>query len=144
MTTSKPFPKTMPFGAFLITLWEEPSDLYPLSVCNTFAQLGARGTTFLFSSGDGGVSGCQTPAYCASNDGKNTTKFIPTFPSSCPFVTSVGATRYVYPEQTAAFSSGGFSEYFKRPLYQAAAVPGFLKGLGPTYKGLYNPAGRGM
>ena len=49
-----------------------------------FAQLGARGVSVLFSSGDTGVgSACQT------NDGKNTTRFLPIFPAACPFVTSV-------------------------------------------------------
>ena len=48
---------------------------------------GARGTTLTFSSGDGGVGdGDPDPATqtCISNDGLNTTKFLPEFPSSCP------------------------------------------------------------
>ena len=45
--------------------------------CSLFAQLGARGVSVLFSSGDTGVgSACQT------NDGKNTTRFLPTFPGA--------------------------------------------------------------
>ena len=49
-----------------------------------FAQLGARGVSVIFSSGDGGVG-----TACLSNDGKNTTEFQPQFPAACPFVTSV-------------------------------------------------------
>lgn len=52
-------------------------------VCQMFAQLGTRGVSILFSSGDTGVgSACQT------NDGKNTTRFLPIFPAACPYVTS--------------------------------------------------------
>lgn len=47
---------------------------YATRVCNLFGQLSLRGISFIFSSGDGGVAGGQTPPYCASNDGKNTTK----------------------------------------------------------------------
>jgi tripeptidyl-peptidase-1 len=71
-----------------------PED-YARRVCNSFAQLGARGISLLFSSGDGGVGDIagDDVEECISNDGKNTTKFIPSFPVSCPYVTSVGATQ---------------------------------------------------
>ena len=47
-------------------------------VCAGFAQLGARGITILFGSGDSGVGGVHedTPAQCQTNDGKNTTTFL--------------------------------------------------------------------
>jgi len=47
------------------------------------------------------------------------------------------------PETAVDFSGGGFSDYFKRPVYQAAAVPQYIHALGSTYKGLYNTSGRG-
>lgn len=50
------------------------------SVCNGFAQLGARGVSLLFSSGDNGVGADDA---CISNDGKNTSTFLPAFPASC-------------------------------------------------------------
>lgn len=107
--------------------------------CSLFAQLGARGVSVIFSSGDTGVgSACQT------NDGKNTTRFLPIFPAACPFVTSVGGTYQVEPENAVGFSSGGFSDRFPRPAYQEAAVTQFLDILGDRWKGLYNPAGRGF
>lgn len=65
--------------------------LVPLSfaqrACNGFAQLGARGVSLLFGSGDNGVGdGDPNPAtqICQTNDGRNETKFIPLFPASCP------------------------------------------------------------
>lgn len=58
-----------------------PKD-YADSVCNSFAQLGARGSSVMFSSGDGGVG----LGDCKTNDGKNTTQFLPIFPSSCKFL----------------------------------------------------------
>ncbi|KDQ19872.1 hypothetical protein BOTBODRAFT_27295 [Botryobasidium botryosum FD-172 SS1] len=119
-----------------------PKD-YAIRVCNMFAQLGARGVSVLFSSGDGGVAGSQTPPSCESNDGKKAKQFIPTFPSSCPFVTSVGATYRIEPEIAAPFSSGGFSNYFSRPEYQNGHVDSYLDFLGDTYDGMYNKSGRG-
>lgn len=112
---------------------------YVEKVCQMFGQLGARGVSILFSSGDTGVgSACQT------NDGKNTTRFLPIFPAACPTVTSVGGTRYVEPEAAVSFSSGGFSDIFPRPKWQDEAVKGYLEKLGDQWKGLYNPEGRGF
>jgi tripeptidyl-peptidase-1 len=53
---------------------------YATAVCNGFAQLGARGVTLLFSSGDNGVG---PKADCFTNDGKNTSSFLPAFPAGC-------------------------------------------------------------
>ena len=60
-----------------------PKD-YADSVCNQFMKLGARGVSFLSSSGDGGVSGGQ-PSQCESNDGSGKRKFLPTCKSAHPF-----------------------------------------------------------
>ncbi|KAJ2934290.1 hypothetical protein H1R20_g2804, partial [Candolleomyces eurysporus] len=119
---------------------------YAIRACAGFAQLGARGVSVIFSSGDFGVGdGNPDPATqeCFTNDGRNTTRFIPVFPAT---VTSVGGTQSV-PEVAVSrfFSGGGFSDYFPRPSYQERAVKKFLstlpKGL---YKDLYNPEGRGF
>jgi len=112
---------------------------YATQVCQLFAQLGARGKSILFSSGDSGVGD-----YCLSNDGKNTTKFQPQFPASCPYVTSVGGTRYIEPEVATFFSSGGFSNIWPRPWYQELAVTGYFKKIGNQNKGYYNTSGRGF
>lgn len=112
---------------------------YRLKVCDMFGQLGARGVSVLFSSGDTGVgSACQT------NDGKNTTRFLPIFPAACPYLTSVGGTYRVNPETAISFSSGGFSDTWARPQWQEAAVGGYLKRLGNRWDGLYNKSGRGF
>ncbi|KAI0365677.1 family S53 protease [Pilatotrama ljubarskyi] len=105
------------------------------NLCNAYMQLGARGTSILFSSGDGGVSGSQS---------QTCTTFIPTFPSGCPFVTSVGATTGIGPETAADFSGGGFSNIFARPSFQSAAVTTFLNAIGNTNAGKFNKAGRGF
>jgi tripeptidyl-peptidase-1 len=85
---------------------------YRLNVCNMFGQLGARGVSVLFSSGD---TGCG--AACQTNDGKNTTRFLPIFPAACPYVTSVGGTVSTAPERAIGFSSGGFSDTWSRPAW---------------------------
>ncbi|KIK67660.1 hypothetical protein GYMLUDRAFT_1013347 [Collybiopsis luxurians FD-317 M1] len=114
---------------------------YAIRSCNGFAQLGARGVSMTFSSGDGGVGdGNPDPANqtCITNDGKNKTEFLPLFPASCPFVTGVGGTIHV-PEVAVFFSGGGFSNYFPRPSYQDAAVNKFLaKFPNGKYEGLFN------
>jgi tripeptidyl-peptidase-1 len=77
-------------------------------LCNAYMQLGALGTSILFSSGDGGVAGNNFA--CAEGDA-----FSPTAPSGCPWVTSVGGSQTIlenftedqFDEITAPFSSGG-------------------------------------
>ncbi|KAI4253535.1 MAG: hypothetical protein LQ352_003625 [Teloschistes flavicans] len=119
---------------------------YARTVCNQFAQLGARGVSLLFASGDDGVGANGT---CFTNDGKNTSTFLPSFPDGCPYITSVGATKNFNPEVAAFdprngfFSGGGFSNYFQRPSYQNAAVAPYVASLGNQYAGLYNKNGRG-
>lgn len=112
---------------------------YAKKVCDMIGQLGTRGVSVIFSSGDTGPgSACQT------NDGKNTTRFLPIFPASCPYVTSVGGTVGVEPEAAVSFSSGGFSDLWPRPTYQEKAVASYLEKLGDRWNGLYNPQGRGF
>ena len=89
---------------------------------------------------------------CFTNDGKHTRTFLPKFPASCPYVTTIGATRNFNPE-VAAFdtfasgsvftSGGGFSNYFPRPSYQDTVVSKYVASLGNKYAGLYNKSGRG-
>ncbi|KAI4525603.1 subtilisin-like protein [Schizophyllum commune Loenen D] len=101
-------------------------------ICDAYMTLGARGVSLLFSSGDGGVSGSQS---------QSCTTFIPTFPGTCPYVTSVGGTINV-PETAVDFSGGGFSRYFNRTDYQADAVEAYLSTLGNTNSGRYTSTGR--
>ena len=118
---------------------------YAESACNGFAQLGARGISLFFGSGDSGVG---QDGNCYTNDGKNTSTFLAMFPTSCPYITSVGATKFI-PEVVATDSSngfvsgGGFSRYFPMPKYQEHTVPEYVKDIGNEFAGLYNPNGRG-
>lgn len=118
---------------------------YARKVCHGFAQLGARGISVIFSSGDDGVG---KNGRCTTNDDRK--EFTPIFPASCPYVTSVGATQNYEPEVAVSedgpgeFSSGGgFSNYFPRPEWQNSAVKDYLVSLGSTHSGLYNLTGRG-
>jgi tripeptidyl-peptidase-1 len=118
------------------------------------AQLGARGVSVFFPSGDSGVGPNGT---CISNNGTNQPSFLPTFPPSCPYVTTVGGTMNFSPEIVAYaspggpslgfsngfYSGGGFSNYFPRPNYQNGIVDTYISGLNGTYDGLYNKTGRG-
>ncbi|EJF62249.1 tripeptidyl peptidase A [Dichomitus squalens] len=141
--------KTLP--QTISTSYADDEQTVPVSfakrVCAGFAQLGARGVSLTFSSGDGGVGdGEEDPALqeCFTNDGRNVTRFVPLFPPSCPFVTAVGGTIHV-PETAVFFSGGGFSDVFPRPAYQQLAVSKFLNKLAPgTYAGLFNPNGRAI
>ncbi|KAF8189623.1 family S53 protease [Mycena galopus ATCC 62051] len=107
-----------------------------IKLCNAYMGFGARGTSILFSSGDGAVTG-------ASITKQNCTTFQPTFPSGCPYITTVGAVQGVNPETASEFSSGGFSNHFGVPAYQTDAVAEYLVALGSTNHGLFNRSGRG-
>ncbi|KAH8881226.1 subtilisin-like protein [Thozetella sp. PMI_491] len=111
---------------------------YALKVCNLIMQLGARGVSVIFSSGDSG------PGNNCVRVSDNAPFFNPTFPAGCPFVTSVGGTLGVNPEDAASFSSGGFSIYHAQPDYQKTAVPGYLTRIGSTYSSFFNASGRGI
>ncbi|KAM7215739.1 subtilisin-like protein [Rhypophila decipiens] len=111
---------------------------YAIRVCNLFMQLGGRGVSVLFSSGDSGPGNS-----CVSNK-DNSTYFEPTFPAGCPWVTSVGATSNTNPERAVGFSSGGFSIYHPQPSYQKDAVQPYLKSIGSTYSKYFNASGRAI
>lgn len=107
-------------------------------ICNGFMALGARGISVVYSSGDGGVRGGHDSAQqCRVN------QFVPVFPASCPYVTTVGSTIGIAPERVANFSSGGFSNLFGRPAWQDAAATQFLNALPADFAGQFNRSGRG-
>ncbi|KAL1941499.1 hypothetical protein VTO73DRAFT_6938 [Trametes versicolor] len=94
------------------------------SLCNSFAQLGARGTSVIVTSGSSGDTSSAM------------------FPATCPYVTSVGSTQGSNPERAADFSSGGFSNVFPRPAYQLDAVGGYLKQVENSDASSVNTTGR--
>lgn len=69
----------------------------------TDMKLGLMGVSVLYSSGDYGVAGnsgqCIIPATGEYGTGADATRFNPSFPGSCPYITSVGATQ-VNPNST--------------------------------------------
>ncbi|KAH9031406.1 subtilisin-like protein [Lactarius deliciosus] len=121
--------------------YQVPPD-YATYVCNLFAQLGLRGASVLFSTGNDGVG--HGNCLVRDSSGNSRVQFLPTFPSTCPWVTSVGGTTGYNPEIAAGLSGGGFSAHFPRPSYQNNAVPTFLLNLGSQHNGLFNPGGRGV
>ncbi|KAI9433494.1 subtilisin-like protein [Lactarius indigo] len=115
---------------------------YAYAICDEFLKLGALGVSVIFSSGDWGVG--RGHCLVRNSDGQFSVQFLPEFPASCPWVTSVGGTTDDDPEIAASLSGGGFSNYFPRPYYQDVAVPLFLEDVGDIYDGLFNPHGRGI
>jgi len=70
---------------------------YARALCSLFGQLGACGVSILIAIGDWGVGQDN----CVI-DGQ--VRFKPTFPASCPWVTSVGGTSRYDPEFAAELS----------------------------------------
>ena len=118
---------------------------YEMRQCQEYAKLGLAGTSVLYSSGDYGVAGnggqCIDPATGMYNNGTSGL-FNPSFPGTCPFVTSVGATQIkpnasvFAPEEaceTVIFSGGGFSNVFPLPSYQKTAVGNYYAKFNPPY-----------
>ncbi|KAA6409887.1 MAG: subtilisin [Lasallia pustulata] len=118
---------------------------YEMRQCNEYMKLGLQGVTVLYSSGDYGVAGnrgqCIDPASGRYNNG-TTGKFNPSFPGTCPYITSVGATQIkpnasiTQPEEaceTVIYSGGGFSNVFPLPAYQASAVQSWFANHPPPY-----------
>jgi tripeptidyl-peptidase-1 len=107
---------------------------YARSVCHGLAQLGVRGVSTFFSSGDG--SSCLVK-------GKVTGAL---FPSSCPYVTSVGGTFHFNPEipaNTGGFvTGGGFSNYFAMPDYQKETIKRYINSIPEELRDRFNNSGR--
>lgn len=122
----------------------ELTPFYEMRQCNEYMKLGLMGTSVLYSSGDYGVAGnggeCLGPNGTFTNGTSGA--FNPSFPGTCPYITSVGATQVknntnvvkdlasgVQPEmacETVIYSGGGFSNVFPLPRYQASAVKTFF------------------
>ncbi|KAN0104205.1 subtilisin-like protein [Hyaloscypha variabilis] len=125
---------------------------YQKRQCLEYMKLGLQGVSFLYASGDSGVSnyppafgGTDGPTGCLGPKGN---VFNPTWPGTCPFVTSVGATK-VYPghkvtdpqPESAVLdpayppysSGGGFSNIYPIPDYQTKAVANYFANYSPPY-----------
>ncbi|KAJ7058551.1 subtilisin-like protein [Mycena amicta] len=105
-------------------------------ICDGYAAATARGISVLFASGDGGVNGNH-------DDGFDCGLFVPVFPASCPYLTSVGSTIGFNPEVAVNFTGGGFSDVFPQPSYQSDAVAAFFETIPANFTGDFNRTGRG-
>jgi tripeptidyl-peptidase-1 len=129
---------------------------YATRQCFEYAKLGLMGTTVIYASGDFGVAGnYEDCLYSNGTQGPDATRFNPSFPATCPYVTAIGGTQLppgrsvndINPE-VAAYDSlrsgGGFSNYFTRPAYQKPQVAAFLEHNDPPYSSplIYNSSGR--
>ncbi|KAH0829078.1 putative tripeptidyl-peptidase I [Lanmaoa asiatica] len=105
---------------------------YASRQCDEYGKLGLMGVTFL-------------DAICGWQD------FQPYFPSTCPYVTAIGATQLspgktVFDSEDACseviYSGGGFSNFFAIPDYQKNVVSSYLKNTPPAYpSSIWNSTG---
>ncbi|KAF2232132.1 subtilisin-like protein [Viridothelium virens] len=138
---------------------------YQQRQCHEWMKLGLQGVSVLFASGDSGVANRYNAGYpnsCLNDENlyvdNNGTRFSPSFPVNCPYVTAVGATflknssiaggevAVADPDPSNQFldfySGGGFSNVFELPSYQADAVNNYLKNYNPGYgPNVYNQSG---
>ncbi|KAH6645842.1 protease s8 tripeptidyl peptidase [Truncatella angustata] len=118
---------------------------YEQRQCAEYMKLALQGVSMIFSSGDNGVAGnqavCIDPTTGAYNDGSSGL-FNPSFPGTCPYVTSVGATQILNGSSVRSaesaceeviFSGGGFSNVFAMPSYQQKAVSTYFSQSAPPY-----------
>merc|ERR1712136_465799 len=119
------------------------SKAYMERINQEFVKAGVRGISVLFASGDNGA-GCREKS-------KGNYVYNPMYPSSSPFVTTVGGTVFdnafeITGENTDFISGGGFSNVFDRPKYQDEAVTKFLTTAGNHLPDshYYNAGGRGF
>lgn len=108
-------------------------------LCSTAMKLTARGTTIVLASGDNGVGGTS---------GDDCPPFVPTYPSGCQYITSVGATQSFDPEVAVDpslggfYSGSGFSNLYSQPSFQEKAVSAYISALDGQDDGQYNKSGR--
>ncbi|KAF2800034.1 subtilisin-like protein [Melanomma pulvis-pyrius CBS 109.77] len=130
----------------------EQTPAYMDTVCNEYMKLGLQGVSVLFSTADFGVAGNKDD--CMNN------RFQPNFPTTCPYVTAVGATQLDdtqtdiagtlaaggQPEvaiNSGVKSGGGFSDHFAIPDYQNDVVQAYLTNSPPPYgPDKFNAGGR--
>lgn len=115
-------------------------------ICNEFMKAGSRGISVFFSSGDDGVGGGESS--CSSS-------YVPTWPASCPYITSVGGTEFdstgrevvanfaQYTNNQITSPGGGYSDHFSAPDYNTAVTSAYANSLSGTQQSYFNKGGRG-
>lgn len=143
LTTNKTTPHVVSLS--YASAEHDTADQYTTRVCDEFAKATARGITIVTSSGDYGVGALDSD--CTGN-------FEPTYPSGCPWLTSVGGTELTADgsQEVAAnfsaldrgFSGGGFSNLYGVPDWQSADTAAYIETIPDAYEGKYNKSGRGI
>ncbi|KAM3430033.1 hypothetical protein NHJ13734_007916 [Beauveria thailandica] len=115
-------------------------------ICNEFMKAGSRGVSIFFSSGDDGVGG-NGESSCQNG-------YYPTWPASCPYVTTVGGTEFDSSgrEVVANFQQyspqitspgGGYSNHFPAPSYNKNVTTAYASSLSAAQQQRLNASGRG-
>ena len=93
---------------------------YMQSINLALMKAGVRGISILIASGDSGAANQKSK--CPNKT------FVPKWPVASPYVTGVGGTGgfIATRESAAGLSSGGFSNRYKTPTWQKAAVKKYL------------------
>ena len=133
--------------------------------CREWMKLALQGVSVIFASGDSGVANRYNAGYnntCLNSElgyvDQEGTRFSPSFPATCPYITAVGATDLrnssIYGGEVAVaqpdgatsyYSGGGFSSVFPRPSFQSDAVKTYLDKYAPKYgESVFNSSGRGF
>jgi tripeptidyl-peptidase-1 len=126
-----------------------PSVAYRDRLNTEFQKVGTRGVSIVFASGDDGA-GCEGAGEASSAQKGCDCTFYPSFPATCPYVTSVGATKFISgnsgPEAAVSLfkSGGGFSQAFPTQSYQSSDIKAYLKsGVTLPASCSFNASGRG-
>ena len=151
LISNKTVPSVVSFSESMPEDMMDPA--YAKRLCNMMAQVGSRGVSLLFSSGNNGPNGDQPT-------GSHKNIFEPEFPASCPWVTAVGGTTNLADETAATKSTisglskagytasgGGFSNLFSAPNYQSSVVSGYISKHVPKSfysESGFNAKGRGL
>ena len=123
-TTDSPWVHSLSYGDIERSVNVE----FARRVNNEFMKFGISGRTILFAAGDSGTD-------CDSNG-----VFVPEWPTSSPYVTSVGGTTSLDTVWTAG--GGGFSNIYLTPLYQMDIVQAYINGGMVPSDRLFNISGR--
>jgi len=125
-TTNAPYVHSVSYG-----LAESIPSFDFLERCDEeFRKFGISGRTLIVVTGDHGA-----PGQCTNQ------KFVPGWPATSAYVTSVGGTLFDNKEAWTC-GGGGFSNSFPMPPYQKTAVEAYLKSGKAPNTTYFNPTGR--
>ena len=125
-TTDSPWVHSISYGDEESTIPQSYID----RVNTEFQKFGVSGRTVLFASGDGGVE-CK---------GLINRKYHPNWPTSSPYITSVGGTSGT--NEVWTMGGGGFSNKQAMPDYQKEAVQKYLASSSAPPTKYFNESGR--